>query len=303
MAESTLTRLALALDVGGTRLRAAAIDAEGKIHHRESAATQPDGTGKIIVGQLIEIANKVLERCDDVAGVGLSALGPLDLKSGVITTPATLPNFRDVPIRAMLEDVLQRDVLVENDAISAACGEWKYGAGRGVESLVYITVSTGIGGGVICNGHVLRGASGFAGHIGHMKIFPDGERCGCGNPGCWEVYASGTAFTARAQEKLGPVTAEEVFLRAAKGDALAQQLVDQEADYLGIGIVSLLHLFNPERVVIGGGLSNALEQLRPGIARRVENDAMPPFRVEICKAELGDNSGLLGVAQLVFLNA
>jgi glucokinase len=298
-----LTRLALALDVGGTRLRAAAIDAEGKIHHREAVATQSDGTGKIIVGQLVEIANKVLGRCDDVVGVGLSALGPLDLKTGVITTPATLPNFRHVPIKAMLEDVLQRDVLIENDAISAACGEWKIGAGRGVESLVYITVSTGIGGGVISDGHVLRGASGFAGHIGHMKIFPDGVRCGCGNAGCWEVYASGTALTARAQQGLGAVTAEDVFARALKGDEIARHLVEEEADYLGIGIVSLLHLFNPERVVIGGGLSNALEQLRPGIERRVENDAMPPFRVDIQKAELGDNSGLLGVAQLVFKNA
>jgi glucokinase len=303
VAERPLSKLALALDIGGTRLRAAAIDAEGKVHHRESVATQADGTGKVIVGQLIEIATKVLDRCEDVSGVGLSALGPLDQKSGVITTPATLPNFRHVPIKAMLEDVLQRDVLIENDAIAAACGEWKYGAGRGVESLVYLTVSTGLGGGVISDGHVLRGASGFAGHVGHMKLFPDGERCGCGNRGCWEVYASGTAFTERACSKLGSITAEQVFARALAGDVLAQKLVDEEADFLGMGIVSLLHLFNPERIVIGGGLSNALEQLRPGIERRVADDAMPPFRVSIHKAELGDNSGLLGVGQLVFMNS
>jgi glucokinase len=300
VAKSIVSKLALALDFGGTQLRAAAIDASGKIHHRESVATQSNGTGEIIVGQIAELAKKVMDSCGEVAGVGLSALGPLNTKSGVITTPATLPNFRDVPIRAMLEDALHCAVLIENDAISAALGEWKYGAGRGVQSLVYITVSTGLGGGVISDGHVLRGASGFAGHVGHMKLFPDGVICGCGNPGCWEAYASGSAFTARGREKLGALTAEEVFARASKGDVIAQQLVDEEADYLGVGIVSLLHLFNPERVVVGGGMSNAIQQLQPGITRRVEREAMPAFRVEIRKAELGDNSGLLGVAQLVF---
>jgi glucokinase len=190
-------------------------------------------------------------------------------------------------------------VYLENDGIAAAIGEWKFGAGQGLASLVYVTVSTGIGGGVVVDGKVLHGRKGMAGHIGHMAIMPHGVRCNCGSVGCWEAYAAGPAFAARAKA----TTAAEVFAAALAGDKAAQQHVDDEVYFLSLGITSLLHLYSPEMIIIGGGLSNAFHQLHPGIARYVAENAMPAFRdVPIVKAGLGGNSGLVGAAALVFQN-
>ena len=156
---------------------------------------------------------------------------------------------------------------------------------------------------------------GMAGHIGHMTIIRDGVVCGCGNPGCWESYASGTAFGKRARERAaGAVTilgaggalidARTVFAAAATGDALALDLVAEQADFIGVGLVGLAHLFSPERIIIGGGVANGFEALLPGILARFQACAMPAFRpIEIVKAELGGNSGLIGAAMLAFERA
>jgi glucokinase len=304
VAEGAVSKVAIVLDFGGTQLRAAVIDRDGQILHREAVATKNQAGPAVVVGQMADISTRMIALCDvrEIAGVGLCSPGPLDIGQGLIVHAPTIRDFTNVPVVRMLEEHLGRKVLLEGDAIAAACGEWKFGAGRGVDNIVYMTVSTGLGGGVISDGRVLYGARGLAGHIGHMKIFADGERCGCGNPGCWEAYASATNFTKRARVALGEdISAKEVFAGAKTGDVRAQELVDQQADYLGIGMVSCLHLFNPERIIIGGGMSNALDQLMPGIMKRINADAMPAFRdVEILRAGLGDNSGLLGTAQLVF---
>jgi glucokinase len=193
-------------------------------------------------------------------------------------------------------------VQLENDGIAAAIGEWKHGAGKGLQSIVYVTVSTGIGGGVIVDGNVLRGRKGMAGHIGHMAIYPEGLRCSCGNAGCWEAYAAGPAFAARAATALGKnLQPMEVFALARQGDAMAQNQVDEEARLLGIGITSLLHLYSPEKIIIGGGLSNAFAQLEPGIAAYIKDNAMLAFKdTPVVTAALGGNSGLVGAAVLVF---
>jgi glucokinase len=310
-----MASLVLALDLGGSRLRAAAVDADGKLHHREEVATTSLNGTKAITDRMIAMSRSVLDKCagEDILGVGVSSAGPLDSEAGFIVSISTIPNFFDVPIVAILEDALNLQVTLENDAIAAAVGEWTHGAGRGVRSLVYVTVSTGLGGGLIIDGNVLHGRRGFAGHIGHMSIIADGRTCGCGNRGCWEAYASGTSFTTRARERVAQapnssvalkgdtLSAADVFAAARTGDELAQQLVDEQADLLGIGMVSLLHLFSPERIIMGGGLSHAFDQLHPGIKARIERGAMPAFRdVPVLRAACGDDAGLIGAAMTVF---
>jgi glucokinase len=291
---------AIALDLGGTQTRAALVDRDGTVSNRVTLPTPAQENAEAVVSQLVEAARIAAQSVTDIIGVGLSSPGPLDNDLGMIINLPTIRGMTNFPIRKALEERLKRRVHLENDGISAAIGEWKCGAGRGLVSLVYMTVSTGIGGGVIVDGNVLRGRKGMAGHIGHMAIFPDGLRCGCGNAGCLEAYAAGPAFTARAKAQ----SAAEVFAAAKHGSALAQKHVDEEARFLGIGITSLLHLYSPEAVIIGGGLSNAFDQLHPGIADYIAQNAMPAFRdVPIIKAALGGNSGLIGAALLVFQNA
>ena len=308
-------RYCLAIDLGGTQLRAALVDAAGQLHHRKSVRTAPAKEAVEIVDQMADLARQVLAGCgaDEVESVGLCSPGPLDVEEGRIISVYTIPSFIDVPIVKLLEARLPYRVHLENDGVAAAAGEWKHGAGQGVRSMVYITVSTGIGGGIIADGQVLYGRKGLAGHVGHIKIEANGRRCGCGNPGCWEAYASGTfwaqtaqaAAAGRSDTLLGQngatIDPPAIFAAANMGDRLARQLVAEEADYLGIGIVSLLHLLSPEVIVMGGGVMNGFDQLIGGIRQRVEADAMPAFRaVPIRKAALGGDSGLVGAAMLAF---
>jgi glucokinase len=305
-------RRAIAIDFGGTQIRTAVVTESGTIERRHAVKTAARDGAKVIVQQIID-AVKALGDVPDAVGIGLSSPGPLIAKEGYIVTITTLENFSDVPVVKMMEAQLRHHVKLENDGIAAAIGEWKMGAGRGVESMVYMTVSTGLGGGVIADGKVVFGRKGFAGHIGHMGIIANGERCGCGNRGCWEAYASATNFTRRAVRRAseqnssvlgrnGAVIDARAVLEAAKdGDPLARELVDEQAMYLGTGITSLLHLFSPDVIVMGGGLSNGFDQLHPGIMAHVQNNAMPAFReVPVVRAALSDNSGLIGAAMMVF---
>ncbi len=305
-------RRAIAVDFGGTQIRTAVITEDGTIERRHAVKTAARDGAKVIVQQIID-AVQALGEVPDAVGVGLSSPGPLVAKEGLIVTITTLDNFDDVPVVNLMERQLPHCVKLENDAIAAAIGEWKMGAGRGVESMVYMTVSTGLGGGVIADGKVVFGRKGFAGHIGHMGIVANGERCGCGNRGCWEAYASATNFTRRAIRRAADhkssvlgrngklIDARAVLEAAQAGDSLALELVEEQAMYLGTGITSLLHLFSPEVIVMGGGMSNGFDQLHPGIVAHVQDNAMPAFReVPVVRAALGDNSGLLGAAMMVF---
>ena len=288
---------AIALDLGGTQTRAALVDENGNVSNRVSLPTPAQDGGEAVVAQLAKAAEQAAQGEADIIGVGLSSPGPLDTDKGLAIDLPTIKGMINFPIRAALEAKLNRKVHLENDGIAAAIGEWKHGAGQGLKSVVYVTVSTGIGGGVIVDGNVLRGRKGMAGHVGHLAIYPDGLRCNCGNAGCWEAYAAGPAFTARANAK----SAADVFAAAYAGDTKAQKHVDEEARLLGIGITSLLHLYSPEKIIIGGGLSNAFDQLHPGIDAYIQQNAMLAFKdVPVVKAALGGNSGLIGAAMMVF---
>lgn len=302
--------LAIGIDIGGTRLRAGLVDPAGTVLARAATATDAQGGPAAVVAQIARLAEAVSEGIarEQLAGVGVSAPGPIDTERGRALDIPTLAGWVDCPIAEMIETALGLPVRLENDAIAAAHGEWRFGAGRGLRHLVYVTVSTGVGGGAVVDGRLLHGRQGMAAHVGHMTVMPDGAVCSCGNRGCWEAYASGTAFsrriraaTAAAGRTVGDDPPRAVFAAAAAGDALARDLVAEQADWLGLGIANLLHLYSPERVILGGGVSNGFALLEPGIRARIARNAMAAFRdVPVVPAALGDNCGLVGAAALVF---
>ena len=310
-----MSRLAIAIDLGGTRIRAALIDGKGILLQRAEAPTAAHAGREVVISQLHHIATSVIAGVarDRLVGVGICAPGPLDAERGVALATPTIAGFVHLPLAAMLEERIGLPVRLENDGIAAVLGEWRFGAGVGHRNLVYVTVSTGVGGGVVADGRVLRARSGMAGHVGHMTIVRDGEVCSCGNRGCWEAYASGTAFARRARLRAASspssvlgvngaaIDGPAVFDAASRGDALARDLVSEEADLLGVGIANLLHLYSPDVVVVGGGLSNGFDLLHSGIVARIKVAAMPPFRdTPVVRAGLGSDSGLVGASTLAF---
>ncbi|MFK0166926.1 ROK family protein [Rhizobium sp. NPDC090279] len=311
-----MSRFAIGIDLGGTQVRAALVDERGNIYQRSEERTDAEAGPDRVLDQIRVLADKFLSVCDPAAivGIGVSAPGPLDTNTGTALDIPTLRGFSNYPLQEELQKRLRLPVKLENDGIAAAIGEWQFGAGRGVANLVYVTVSTGIGGGAIADGRVVRGRKGMAGHVGHMSIVPDGELCPCGNKGCFEAYASGTAFAKRARARVveysktslsidgETLDSRSVFAAAATGDPLANRLVDEEAEILGRGFTNLLHIFSPEIVIMGGGLSHQFERLRPGIQAYMARWAMPAFRdVKVVRSALGQNSGLVGAAALAFL--
>ena len=291
--------LALGIDLGGTNLRVAVVDAAGTILRRNSVPTEVAGGPEAIIAQITSLARNLggadWER---VSTVGVAAPGPLDSDAGVILGIPTLPGWEDYPLHKVLVEKFQRPVVLENDGIAAAFGEWKSGAGQGFSHMVYVTVSTGIGGGVVADNRLLRGRRGMAGHVGHMLIASDGPRCACGAIGCFEAFASGTAFSAAARHA-GFADAASAVAAARLSDSSAIAVVNREADLLGYGFASLLHLYAPQRLIVGGGVSEALDLMQPRIKAQLNLHAMLPFRdIEIVRAGLGDNSGLVGAAML-----
>lgn len=306
--------LAIGVDLGGTQVRVALVDSKGAVLARAATSTDTAGGPRAVVQQIRQLVAEATRGIEPslLAGVGVCAPGPLDGEAGVVLGIPTLPGWVDIPIVEWLHEALSLPITLENDGVAAAMGEWRFGAGRGLRNFVYVTVSTGIGGGVIADGHMLRGRRRLAAHLGHMTILPQGEVCRCGNQGCWEAQASGTALGDFARKlaadtpgsdlfKHGPsVNARHVMEAARAGDELALRLVAREAELLGIGIVNLLHLFSPDAVVIGGGVSSGFDLLRPGIERHIGSCALPPFRdVPVVAAQLGRKSGVVGAASLL----
>ena len=291
--------LTLGIDLGGTQLRAAVIDRKGELLHRAAVATDVAGGPHVIIAQMVKLAAEVGAGFEGrISAAGVSSPGPLDLENGRTSDLPTLPGWLNFPFRDTLSEKLLLPVVLENDGVAAANGEWKFGAGRGLNNLVYVTVSTGIGGGVVVDGHLMHGRRGMAGHVGHMMVDPEGPICGCGGKGCIEGIAAGPAFAANAQ-KAGFKDGKHAMDAARAGDAKALALVAKQAEWLGYAFASLLHLYSPEILVVGGGMSAALDLLMQGIRNQITRYAMPAFRdVEVVPAALGDNAGLVGAAAL-----
>lgn len=308
-----MTDWVVGIDLGGTQLRAALVDRTGAIVRRDAVRTEAQAGPEVVVGQMAALVERIAGADRGrVAAVGLSSPGPLDSDRGITFALPNLSGFDQFPLRDRLAALVGLPVAFENDGIAAAVGEWRFGAGQGLSSFVYITVSTGIGGGIVSDGRVLRGRYGMGGHLGHITLYPDGDLCGCGNRGCFEAHGSGTALVkagraAYAASGLLPAGVDsvaaidgKVLTAAARmGDRVATEVMAREATILGLGFTSILHALSPEAIVVGGGVSQALDLLLPGIRAEIAQRAMPVFReVPIVAAALGDNSGLVGAAAL-----
>jgi glucokinase len=269
-----------------------------------------------VIEQMEALALEIFRQTPGVKpiGIGIGAPGPLDPLSGIVIAPPTLTGWHDVPLLEIVSTRFRLPVRLENDANAAALGEWRYGAGRDAASMVFVTVSTGIGGGVIADGRILHGRRGLAAEIGHMTITNEGERCFCGVVGCFEAVASGTALGRRATAGTRPfdgsvlramsadadVTGRHVVDAARRGDAQALELLAVEARWLGIGLANLLHLYSPDIIVMGGGISHGFDLLHGQIKATVNERAMSAYRsVPIAAAQLGRHAGLIGAASLI----
>jgi glucokinase len=290
--------IALAIDLGGTQLRVAHVNEQGEVLKRAALPTDARGGPLAVVAQMVKLANEL--GLSQVKTVGISSPGPLDSDEGVTMELPTLLGWNGFPLRQTLATELKLPVTLENDGISAAYGEWKFGAGRGLKHMVYVTVSTGIGGGVVVDNKIMRGHRGMASHVGHMMISQDGPMCTCGGRGCFEALAAGPAF-AKSGEIFGFKGGEEIVGAARNGNSNAIALVKREAELLGYGFASLMHLYSPQRLVMGGGVSKALDLMLPTILDTMTPITMPAFRsADIVPAQLGDNAGLVGAAGLAF---
>jgi glucokinase len=293
--------VAIGIDLGGTELRAAVVSADGEVlAHARTETAALDGPAAVIA-QMADLVEQIAPG-HDLCGVGIGSPGPLDAASGTVVHAPTLVGWKDVPLASLAAARFGMPVRIDNDANVAALAEWRFGAGRGLRHMVYVTVSTGIGGGVILDGKLMHGRLSLASEIGHMAITEAPILCNCGGFGCWEALASGTALGQRATAAggLGRVTARDVARLAEAGDATAIRLLAEEARYLGLGFANLLHLYAPEMIVVGGGVSDSLPAMRADIEAVIRRQAMPAYRdVPIVAAALGHRAGVIGAALLV----
>ncbi len=305
------TNRILALDIGGTKLAAAVFEGDA-IAARVRIATHAIEGPEAVFKRITRLLESVLQKIDGhVSSIGVGCGGPLDSQTGVIYSPPNLPGWDAYPLKTRLEEQFGVPAFVENDANAAALAEHRFGAGKGYRNVFYITASTGIGSGIILDGRLYRGTNFSAGEFGHIILAKGGPRCNCGGRGCLEALASGTAIGKRATRAArraphsplarilvsnGNVSARDVATAARLGDALAQKIFSDAACYLGLGITSIIHLLNPEIVIIGGGLvktgSLLFEPLRRAVKKRAQAH-LADF-VKIVPAALGGATGLYG---------
>lgn len=300
------------VDLGGTKIYTALVDLEGNIIKEKTVETLANEGEQAVMGRIIDTINYVIDGTDkdSIRSIGIGSPGPLDVKNGIIIENSNLP-FKNFAIVKTIRETYDLPTYLDNDANVATLGEFMFGAGKGTENMVFITASTGIGGGAVLNGKLFRGATGNALEVGHTIVATEGPRCGCGNIGCAEAFGSGTAIGKRAKEAVASnvettlknyedVTAKEVFKEAAKGDRVAKNILETSLTYLGIAVANTITNFDPEKVVIGGGVVNGGDIVLDTIRRVVSERCMKTF-VENCtveKAVLGGKAGVLGAAAL-----
>ena len=308
--------LAIGIDIGGTKVAAGVVDADGRILAEARRAT-PGSDPRAVERVIVELVEE-LGRGHRIWSVGIGAAGWMDLDGGTVLFSPHLA-WRNEPLRANLQQLLRRPVLLANDADAAAWAEWRFGAGQGEDRLVCITLGTGIGGAMVMDGRVERGRFGVAGEFGHQIIMPGGHRCECGNRGCWEQYASGNALgreariLARANSPVAQdllaavggrteaITGAIVTELALAGDPASRELLEEVGEWLGLGLANLAAALDPGLFVIGGGLCSAgdllVEPARKAFARNLTGRGFRPA-AGIQLAALGPNAGLIGAADL-----
>ncbi|MBA2693198.1 MAG: ROK family protein [Rubrobacter sp.] len=301
----------IGVDVGGTKIAAGVVDADGNV--LDEVRYPSAGSPEVLIENIFRAVSEV-RGSSEVGGVCLAVPGLILAQENKVVFSPNLPNIEGIPLKDELEARIEAPLTVENDASAAAWGEFRFGAGSGVDHLVFITLGTGVGGGVISHGVLLRGAHGAAGELGHTTIHATGPRCACGNRGCLEALASGSAIARRANEMAAERTdsalgklavkrkilGEDVSRLAREGDDAAISVLEEAGTWLGVGVASFVNVFNPEVVAVGGGASEAGELILSATRREVHLRARSPSRdlVRIQSATLGPESGVLGAAAL-----
>lgn len=328
--------LVVGVDLGGTQVRVAVLQGAtllSRIDLLTGEKTHPNHLIPRIYDALQRALDEASIRPDQIIGIGIASPGPLDSHTGMVFDPPNLPGWHNVPLRELFQDHYNMPVSIENDANTAALGEYLFGAGRGSRSMVYMTISTGIGGGVIVDGKLMSGVIGAAAELGHMTIDRHGPRCNCGNIGCLESIASGTAIARRANEALAKDTAflnwmserclyatsisEQATRPLDKDDAidarlvaeaatngvpLAGEIIRDAAEAIGIGLTNVIHIFNPDLIILGGGVTQIGSLLMEPALHIVQERAMkvPREAVRIVQAQLGTDVGLIGAGALIY---
>lgn len=304
-----MTEFGIGVDLGGTNLRAAAIDRDGNLLDKPiSVDTNYHGGREAVIGDIVAAVNRLklqFESCL-LAGVGIGVPGFIRLREGFITNSNNLPYLENFPVRDEIERRLGTPIILENDANAAALGETWMGAGKEVDDLVLLTLGTGVGGGIIFDGKVLHGALGMAGELGHLTIDPNGPPCGCGNNGCLEKIASATAVESMAYlMSLGDnLTSRDVYNLAAGGNIKAQRIFQQMGRALGIAVANLINTFNFPLYLLSGGMLPAWDYFAPTMLEEVSRRSFTyrNSQTRIEQAKLGNLAGLYGAAYLPLQN-
>jgi len=307
-----MAEYSIGIDLGGTNLRAAAVDVSGKILDKISGSTNFTEGREAVMADLVSAISSLRARygAAGLAGIGVAVAGFIRLKEGLIANSNNLPYLENFRFRDEIERRLDTRVILENDANAAALGEKWIGAGRGVDDLVLLTLGTGIGGGIISGGHVLRGFVGMAGEIGHVTVVPNGNPCGCGNQGCLEKHASATAVSAMARlmqlgEDLSAKDVHDLALREGEAGEKARTVWRVMGEALGIGLATLVNIFNFPLYLISGGPLPAWEFFAPHMMRTLEQRSFTyrstKTETRIDRATLGNEAGLYGAARLPWI--
>ena len=313
--------ISIGIDIGGTSIKGAGITKEGKVLEVFSLPVDKQDNQETTINKLIDAVNKYIKeqgfKKEELLGIGLGVPGVMDTKAGVITYSNNL-RWNELPIVEMMEKGTGLPVKITNDANAAALGEAKFGAGRKYQNLLMVTLGTGVGGGIIIDGHIFEGNLGKGAELGHMVVVIDGEQCSCGRKGCLEAYASATALirdTKRAMDehkeskcwevanKLGKVDARVAFEADRMGDEVGHQLVENYVKYLGEGLLNYFNIFRPEALILSGGIANEGEYLLSRLRKYLEDrnygfQGTP--KVELLVSELGYDSGKIGAGALFF---
>lgn len=309
----------IGVDVGGTNIKVALVDKKGNIVYSNTVPTRAEMGYEYTISNMKQAIYELMKETktskEVIEGIGFGFPGQVDCERGIVRLAPNIPGWVNVPIASIIEEEFGITTKIDNDVRCAALGELNFGAGKGCQNLICITVGTGIGSGLIINGKLVRGASNAAGEIGHIKLqMQGGPICGCGDTGCLEAFASGPSIVAMAEQYIlggkstkyrelaNPDITPYVVAEAAKqGDTVAKRIFEIIGEYIGIGMASVVNLLNPEKIVIGGGVADAGDLLIEPIKRTLKERAMPiqAEAVEIVSAELGNTAGVIGASLLI----
>jgi len=314
-----MSKIFVGIDLGGTNIKIGLFDSELKLICKTSVATKADMGPGVVIDKMAATVEKLLADAGlslrDIVAVGIGTPGPAKYSEGIIIKSTNMPKFKNVPICKMLNERLAAPIVFDNDANVACWGEYVVGAGKGVKDIVFFTLGTGIGGGIISNGQLVHGCAENAAELGHTIIYPDGRKCNCGQRGCVEAYASADSTARRAREAVeagaesslkkvldqtGQITSKDVYEHLAAGDKLAKEITDGTAKALAITCINMLHTTEPKRIVFAGGMIAAgdilLNRIRDYFDEYIWTLKKEP--VEICFATLGEDAGIIGAAAL-----